>query len=140
MDKKCFYRNHIWMNFDLMSSSINGVPNALGTPKYKTLANVLYFGPVECLKEFISRVRLASKRQVWSTFFFSPKFRVTCQKASLVHFQIVRKSKFGPDSEKNLDQTCPLKTSPSRDSNYSKKASLVQIFLESGPNLPFRTI
>ena len=67
--------------------------------------NVLYFGPEKCLKEFISRVRLASKRQVWSTF-FSPKFRVTCQKASLVHFQIVRKGKFAPYSEKNLDQTC----------------------------------
>ena len=36
-------------------------------------------------------------------------------------FDHVSKGKFGPDSEKNLDQTCLLKTSPSRDSNYSKK-------------------
>ena len=39
-------------------------------------------------------------------FYFFSKFMITCQKASLVHFQIVRKGKFGPDSEKNLDQTC----------------------------------
>ena len=39
-------------------------------------------------------------------FYFFSKFMITCQKASLVHFQIVRKGKFGPDSDKNLDQTC----------------------------------
>ena len=91
------------------------------------IPNVLYFGPEKCLKEFISRVRLASKRQVWSTF-FSPKFRVTCQKASFL-FWIVwitcgrcfRKGKFGPDFTPNLDQTC-----------------LFEQF-ESGPNLPFRS-
>ena len=33
-------------------------------------------------------------------FYFSSKFMITCQMASLVHFQIVRKGKFGPDSEK----------------------------------------
>ena len=30
-------------------------------------------------------------------FYFSSKFMITCQKESLVQFQIVRKGKFGPD-------------------------------------------
>ena len=48
-------------------------------------------------------------------FYFSSKFMITCQKASLVNFQIVRKGKFGPDSEKNLDQTCHFEARPTRD-------------------------
>ena len=71
--------------------------------KWDTLPNVLYFGPEKCLKEF--------RITCWTCF----------EKASLVHFQIVRKGKFGPDSEKNLDQTC-----------------LFEKF-ESGPNLPLDT-
>ena len=58
-------------------------------------------------------------------FFFYSKFIITCKKASLVHFQIIRKGKFGPDSEKNLDQTCLFKASRTRDSNYSKKSILI---------------
>ena len=62
---------------------------------------------------------------VWSCFekfgplFFFSKFIITCQKASLVHIQIVRKGNFGPDfssnafwhviinfEKKKVDQTC----------------------------------
>ena len=39
-------------------------------------------------------------------FYFSSKFMITCQKASLIHLQTVRNFKFGSDSEQNLDETC----------------------------------
>ena len=70
---------------------------------------------------------------------------IMCQKANLVHFQIVRKSKFGLDSEKNLDQTWFFQ-------NISHVIKIIQkdrfgpqdqtCFFElfqSGPNLPFAT-
>ena len=56
---------------------------------------------------------------------------IMCQKASLVHFQIVRKGKFGPDSEnmfQNISHTW-LK--------LFKKACLVQIFLRIWTKLAF---
>ena len=70
-------------------------------------------------------------------FYFSSKFMITCQKARLVHFQIVRKGKFAPCSEKNLDQICLFQISHTRDWNYSKKTSLVQIFLRIWTKLAF---
>ena len=66
------------------------------------------------LKFWSRKVFEGVQSHVWSNlekaslvhFFFSSNFLITCQKASLVHIQIVRKGKFGPDSEKKLDQTC----------------------------------
>ena len=83
-------------------------------------------------------------------FYFSSKFMIMCQKANLVHFQIVRKSKFGLDSEKNLDQTWFFQNishvikiiqkdrfGPDFSPNLDQTCLFEQF--ESGPNLPFDT-
>ena len=48
-----------------------------------------------------NHVRICFEKAGLVHFFFFSKFMITCQKASLVHIQIVRKV-FSP----NLDQTC----------------------------------
>ena len=111
---------------------------------------VLYFGPEKCLKESRITWGVASKRQVWSTFFLFEIFDhvskgkfgpyLNCSKRqvwsrfgeksgpnlpfeniSLTWFKLFKKGKFGPIFSPNLDQTC-----------------LFEQF-ECGPNLPFDT-
>ena len=65
----------------------------------------LIFWSRKVLEGVQSRVELPRKSKFGPLFFFS-KFMIMCQKASLVYIQIVRKGKFGPDSEKKLAQTC----------------------------------
>ena len=55
---------------------------------------VLYFGPKKFLKESTITCGVASKRQVWSTFFL---FEI---------FDHVSKGKFGPDSNCSKRQVC----------------------------------
>ena len=100
----------IWSKFnDILSTTTFPVGSKLFRLGFNIInvPKVLYFGPEKCLKEFISRVRLASKRQVWSTFFL---FEI---------FDHVSKGKFGPHS------------------NCSKRQFWSRFGGKSGPKLPF---
>ena len=113
----------------------------------EAIRKFLNFGPEKCLKE--SRVWSYLEKASLVHFFFSSNFLITCQKASLVHIQIARKGKFGPDSEKNTGPNLPFanifftwlelfkkgKFGPVFSPNLDQTCLLEQF--ECGPNLPF---
>ena len=52
-------------------------------------------------------------------------------------WDLSRKGKFGPDSEKNVDQSCLFEEFESRVGDVLKKTTLVQIFLRIYTKLDF---